>query len=389
MLETGKGTAGSYGQLPKWVPQEAKRYLAHTESGDTIRELARRGGCAPSTVMRQVRKLEQKRDDPLIDEALSSLSRLTPQARDAAALPLSQNAQAQTSKDIKDKDFMTDQSPFSEPTGATPPDDATIAREARRILRRLSEPGACLAVAKDMEKAVVVRDLPDGRTARTAVLDRPIAQAMALKDWIVANAKGKITRYTITAAGRAALRGFLAEDESARAGFAEAPARFDAGAGGFALRADADTEDRPKRIRYNAAESPVMVLSRRRDKDGTMFLPPELVAAAERLREDFELAQMGAGGVNWERFPIEAGRVTGDVNGFGSEAAKARVAAALGDLGPGLGDVALRCCCFLEGMEQAEKRMGWSARSGKIVLRIALQRLKKHYDEAGYSNLIG
>lgn len=57
--------------------------------------------------------------------------------------------------------------------------------------------------------------------------------------------------------------------------------------------------------------------------------------------------------------------------------------AALSDLGPGLGDVALRCCCFLEGLEQAEKRLGWSARSGKIVLRIALQRLKRHYDELG------
>lgn len=57
------------------------------------------------------------------------------------------------------------------------------------------------------------------------------------------------------------------------------------------------------------------------------------------------------------------------------------MAAALRDLGPGLGDMVLRCCCFLEGLEAAERRMGWSARSGKIVLRIALQRLRRHYDE--------
>jgi len=43
--------------------------------------------------------------------------------------------------------------------------------------------------------------------------------------------------------------------------------------------------------------------------------------------------------------------------------------------------VALRCCCYLQGLEIVEKRMGWSARSGKIVLRIALQRLRRHYDD--------
>lgn len=117
--------------------------------------------------------------------------------------------------------------------------------------------------------------------------------------------------------------------------------------------------------------------------------------AGERLREDFELAQLGPRvAQNWERF-----MTGGDRGGFnpnagttgGSERARDRVALALRDLGPGLGDMVLRCCCFLEGLETAEKRLGWSARSGKIVLRIALQRLKRHYDETygGASPLIG
>lgn len=394
MLETDHRTQGARHGLPNWVPQEAKRYLAHTEQGDTIRELARRGGCAPSTVMRQVRKLEQKRDDPLIDEALTSLSQLAPASSNSAAKTAAKTdakpAMKPHLRTVKETPSMTDHAPQSTPGGETP-DDATIDREARRILRRLSEPGACLAVARDMEKAVVVRDLPDGRTTRTAVLDRPIAQAMALKDWISATGTGKITRYTITSAGRAALRQFMAEDESARAGFAEAPSRFGTGVAAFGGDgADELSEDRSRRVRYNAAESPVMVLARRRDKEGQPFLSAELVAAAERLREDYELAQL-AGPENWDKnlLTLENIATHEAVQGFGPEAARARVLTAILDLGPGLGDVVLRCCCYLEGMEEAEKRMGWSARSGKIVLRIALQRLKKHYDDAGYSNLIG
>ncbi|GAA3877216.1 DUF6456 domain-containing protein [Celeribacter arenosi] len=379
MFETAKSQVGLGEDLPNWVPQEAKRYIAHTESGQTIRALARKSGCAPSTVMRQVRRIEQKRDDPLIDEALSVLSRV------AIGTPAAVGDEAR-----KETLPMTDDSLF---LAHEPLDDVTVEREARRILRRLSEPGACLAVAQDMEKAVVVRDLPDGRTTRTAVLDRPVAQAMALKEWISAKAKGKITRYTITAAGRAALKRFLAADETTQGGFAEAPARFyDAESEVVSRVEPVGGDEGARRLRYNAAESPVQVLSRRRDKDGTMFLSPELVAAAERLREDFELAQMGPRVTqNWERFLTGTARGTfsGDAKGFGPEAAQARVASALDDLGPGLADVALRCCCYLEGMEQAEQRMGWSARSGKIVLRIALQRLKRHYDDAGYSNLIG
>ena len=69
----------------------------------------------------------------------------------------------------------------------------------------------------------------------------------------------------------------------------------------------------------------------------------------------------------------------------GPRCARERVATALRELGPGLGDMVLRCCCYLEGLEAAEKRLGWSARSGKVVLRIALDRLRRHYQEV-YGN---
>lgn len=134
-------------------------------------------------------------------------------------------------------------------------------------------------------------------------------------------------------------------------------------------------------MRYGAVETPVVALARRRDRDGKPFLASALVNAAERLREDFELARMSdprAGG--WERLVTAPDAA---IDTLQMSPARGRVAAALRDLGPGLGDIALRCCCYLEGLETAEKRLGWSARSAKVVLRIALQRLNAHYDSLG------
>ncbi len=358
--------------LPAWIPDAVRLYLDHTETGLSLRAIARRDGRHASTVLRQVRRYEGRRDDPLLDEALVAL------VRQQGPVPL---------------DPVMKDAPMSAPirhqTQAL--DEATIRREGRRILRRLAEPGSVLAVAPDMEKAVVMRDFPDGRSARTGVVDRAFAQAFALKDWITIRKAGRVTSYEMSATGRMALKRMIEEEESGQMGLAEAPAAFEGGfqsafAGQHRDWAEKDiaTEDGPRRMRYNLAESPVAVLGRRRDKDGKAFLERDLIEAAERLREDYELAQMGPRvAQNWERF------LTGTAGGFrsdsglaeGPRAARDRVSLALRDLGPGLGDVALRVCCFLEGVEAAERRMGWAARSGKIVLRIALQRLRRHYDE--------
>ncbi len=374
--------------LPGWVPDAARTYISHTRSGCSIRKLAQGHGCHASTVLRQVRRIEMRRDDPLVDEALSGLEALVPGRGPAAQ----GEGQPFENKHFEGEKRMSEQQQRKTRTQA--PDEECLEREGRRILRRLCEPGACLAVARDMEKAVVVREGADGRATRTAVVDRPVAQAMALKDWIACDKPGRISRYAITAAGRAALKRLLADSEAARAGFAEAPARFADQHGMFGERDIAQPGGQhPRRVRYNFAESPVAAMARRKDKSGKPFLSPELVAAAERLREDFELAQMGPRvAQNWDRFLTggDRGSFAGDSGiGDGPSGARERVNRALAELGPGLGDVALRVCCFLEGLEAAEKRMGWSARSGKVVLRIALQRLKRHYDGLGGSGLIG
>jgi transposase-like protein len=352
--------------LPAWVPETVRLYLDHTEDGVSFRELARREGVHPSTILRMVRRFETRRDDPLMDAALSSLAK----SKTAPALPM-----------LPGKDAPPMSAPLRHAN--LPVDEALIRQEGMRILRRLAEPGAVLAIAADMEKAAVLREFPDGKSARTAVVDGSVAQAFLLKDWIICRRQGRIATYELSGVGRSALKRMLHED-GAEAGMAEAPMAF---AGQHREWAERDVTEASgtRRVRYNLAESPVAVLGRRREKDGNLFLEADLVEAAERLREDFELAQMGPRvAQNWERF------LTGsDRGGFksdsglaeGPNSARERVALALRELGPGLGDVALRVCCFLEGIETAERRMGWAARSGKIVLRIALQRLRRHYDQ--------
>lgn len=355
--------------LPGWLPDYARLYLRHVEEGISIRQLARVEGCHASTVLRRA---EERRDDPLVDEALAWFGQHRSDVQTASR---------------KDRSPMTVQ-----PRQRLSPADAE-AHETQRILRRLAEPDALLVVAKDMDKAVVMR-----ASVRTAVTERATAQAFALKDWIQIRHSGRVTSYEISVVGRAALRRMIEEARVAEgldAGDDDDGGRFGAQHRDWGSDAPDGQSRQDKRQRMNMAESPLGVLARRRDANGAPFLTPDLVAAGERLREDFELAQMGPRvAQNWERF-LTGGGDRGQYHetslGGGSERARERVAAALRDLGPGLGDMVLRCCCFLEGLEAAERRLGWSARSGKIVLRIALMRLKRHYQEVygGEMPLIG
>lgn len=357
--------------IPGWLPDAAVAYLAHTAAGHPIRAVARARGCHASTVLRQVRRVEAWRDDPLVDEALERIARVHAADLAETALPTPKEETPMPSPAAKTTDCP----------------DPRIEREARRILRRLCEKGAFLAVAPEMEKAVVLKEVVPGRQNRIAVVDRDVAHAFALQEWIACERAGKISCYGITAVGRAALKRMLTEERQQRGGrdgFAEAPASFQEQHRFFAERVVmADDGSGERRLRFNLAESPLSVLGRKRDRDGTAYLTPVLIEAGERLREDFEIAQMAPRTTqNWERF-LTAGSDRGAGPGRGpaegSPDARVRVAKAMEALGPGLSDIVFRICCFLEGLETAEKRLGWSARSGKVVLKIALERLADHY----------
>lgn len=76
-MTDGRGSA-----LPAWVPEAARNYLVHTETGLPIRALARAAHVHASTIMRQVRRFENRRDDPLIDDVLRQLSMFLPKRSD-------------------------------------------------------------------------------------------------------------------------------------------------------------------------------------------------------------------------------------------------------------------------------------------------------------------
>lgn len=372
---------------PEWLPYDVRLYLQHTAAGMAIRAIARAENTHASTVARKIQRIEAQRDDPLIDLVLSQISTMIMAAASPPKPPL-YNQQGQSTMKHPPKASLI-------------PDNASIEREARRILRRLREPKTLLVVAPNMAKAAVLRQTLSGAYTKTAVVERDMVGIFILQDWIKrTNAKNnvaKVAKYTITNTGSNALKRLLFEQEKtnqAKSTSIPTKARVLGGGAvsGFAEqhitwgeRNVIDDNGDVAKVRYNIAESPLTTLARRKDKDGRNFLSDDLVVAGEQLREDFEIAQIGPRlGQNWEKLitGAERNKALKNTNDLGDKAlnARKRVIAAMDALGPSLSDIALSCCCLLEGIETAERRLGWSARSGKIVLRIALQRLAQYYN---------
>ncbi len=356
------------GNLQNVSLPELREYIDHVEKGISLRRIAQRDGVHPSTVLRRVRKIEAKRDDPILDDILTRIGQKNRIS----------NPQEEPNMIVK-----------------SPNDILQMNKDIMRVLRRLSERNSFLVMSLDLPKAVVMRG-KGTEQLRSAVLSRELGQDLLVKDFIELIGVGKFNRYEITHAGRLALKRMAAEASSHERsrGFAEAVTPFQGQHIEWGERTVSSDDGKSREhIRVNLRESPINSLGRKKGKDGEPFLAQDLLQAGERLREDFEFAQMGPRVTqNWDRFLVGSDRGNfGSGEGGGSSQAQSRFHKALSALGPGLGDIALRCCCFLEGLEAAEKSMGWSARSGKVVLRIALQRLRLHYNEAygGVSDHIG
>ena len=141
---------------------------------------------------------------------------------------------------------------------------------------------------------------------------------------------------------------------------------------------------RTKVYKTNIGETPLGWLLRRKGRDGKTMISNEQFFAGERLREDFEMSGISPNvTLNYEAILRSQASHHASCSMSVADhtiAAKKRLDQALGAVGPGLKDVLIRVCCHLEGLEAAEKNLGWPVRSGKIVLIIALSRLVCHYN---------
>lgn len=128
-------------------------------------------------------------------------------------------------------------------------------------------------------------------------------------------------------------------------------------------------------VTINLAESPLSWLHARGHLDDRLF------AAGECLRRDYERAQLSSSvTMRWD--PVRPGRNQGGARLDPTErqmAARDRFHDAIAAAGRGLEDILWRVVCTGEGLPGAERALEWPARSGKLVLRIALDRVAEFY----------
>ncbi|WP_157961614.1 DUF6456 domain-containing protein [Acuticoccus kandeliae] len=195
------------------------------------------------------------------------------------------------------------------------------------------------------------------------VLDRDLVRTM-LSEGLLERRQGALAR---TTAGRAHLRRALSAGEGAFAAQHQAPAEREVAGG--------------TRVAVNAAESPLAWLATRKDRDGAPLITEAQYRAGRRLHRDHSRARGEARVTqSWDASGVRSeARRDGLSVSEGAMEARRRVVQALDTVGAGLAEILVLVCCEEMGLEAVEKRLRWPARSGKVVLRLALDRLANHY----------
>lgn len=238
-------------------------------------------------------------------------------------------------------------------------------RRVERALARMSATGAHLAPERDGGRFAL---FPNNDRRRRPLARLSADEARALE------ASGVLTRegeyYALTAAGRSRVT-----REAATPGEA-----FVAQHRAIVDRAVIELDGGARRVRGHDADAVLRRLAALRDGDGAAWLSSAEIAAAARLRSDWEMGERGlVRGSDWSA-PPQGSAARGPSNQAERAAgafcdARRRVTEALQALAPPLRRVVERVCLREEGLEAMERGEGWPARSGKLALKLALAQL--------------
>lgn len=248
-----------------------------------------------------------------------------------------------------------------------------LTREAKRIFRRLVEPDTYLSPIEGQKYGLFV---PRNRGAKPVMkVEKNLVEAFVQKDWMQSHSptdefqSTKNESYKLSEVGLAWWQRQAAEVGAMP--FQRQHQDIGCGTGGKA--------------RVNHGESPLAWLHHRKGKDGKAFLNDAEFDAGERFRIDFTKAQLSPSlTANWEA--QSRGRTKrSHAGGLALDAthtalmARKRFDRAREAVGSGLQDILVDVCCHLQRLEDVEKNRRWPQRSGKVVLKIALDRLAQHY----------
>ena len=240
------------------------------------------------------------------------------------------------------------------------PTPRELTREARKILRKLLG-GAQLQRGDDGRYAVTTR--ARGVLHAKIKIDAALVEAMRAEGWL-------------EAADESGAR--LVLSEAGEGWYVRATAEGDPFAVQHQIRRTriiTDEQGREHRVSVNLAESPLAWMHQRGLVGDAQY------QAGERLRRDFTLAQLTPRlGVDWSAPPVSGRRAQKpELLSDTVLAAKQRFATAMRAAGPELADILFDVCCHLNGLERSERSRGWPRASAKVVLKLALDRLARHY----------
>jgi hypothetical protein len=245
-----------------------------------------------------------------------------------------------------------------------------LPKAAGRLLPALALPEAFAVPDPTEPDAVIVRSVRNGVSLGAGRFPSNAAEALVRSDLATWSDEAGAGRLRLSAVGRARLRRADVAPEAFRRQHGEV------------VEAEIGGEGGRQAVALDASESPLVWLSRRRDRGVEPLIDPAAYEAGERLRRDLTLAAiLPRVTVGWDRAAGPSGGPPRDPAG-GTDAAIAarqRATAALEAVGADFADLLLDLCGFLKGLETIERERDWPPRSGKVVVRLAPARLADHY----------